>query len=139
MDATLSGTPVAVIGATGFIGSHLCERLASLGARILAISRSSARLASLSDITGDIQFQALDILDSQGLANSLRTFAPKKVFHLAGCPDASESFEHMTRVFTENTLGTINVMQASVECGADTVVYADTSKVFGNTVEPYTV
>ena len=41
--SALSGRPVLVTGASGFLGRHLCHRLAQLGAQVHAITRPDRR------------------------------------------------------------------------------------------------
>ena len=48
---SLAGRRVAVIGATGFIGSHLVSRLSGEGAHVLSIALTRARLANLAPVT----------------------------------------------------------------------------------------
>lgn len=44
---TFAGVPVLITGATGFIGSHLAERLLSLGANVRVLVRTPDRAAAL--------------------------------------------------------------------------------------------
>ncbi|MEK9796485.1 MAG: NAD-dependent epimerase/dehydratase family protein, partial [Alphaproteobacteria bacterium] len=71
-----------VTGATGFIGMHLCRRLADAGIRPVALVRPSSdsarikRLRELADIAvaGD---------NATDLADAFTQSAPEVVFHLA--------------------------------------------------------
>ncbi len=45
--SALSGSTIAILGATGGIGSHLLDHLRASGARAIALGRSPAKLASL--------------------------------------------------------------------------------------------
>ena len=137
MKYPLAGRRVAVVGATGFIGSHLTERLVWNGANVLAVTRSVNRLENLKSVVGECQVTVADILDRQSIGDSLRDFKPETVYHLAADVDASESFGHMTKCLESNAIGTANVLEAAHGGGAELVVYGDSSKVYGNGPVPY--
>ncbi len=127
----------AVIGATGFIGSHLTERLVRDGATVLAIARSGRRLSNLQAVAGEHEFRACDILDRESICAALREFRPEVVFHLAAGADAQESFSHMACALASNAIGTGNALEAASRAQAGVFVYADSCKVYGNGEVPY--
>lgn len=134
----LSGRRCAVVGATGFIGSHLVERLVSRGATVLAVARSARRLHHLDAVRDDIEIRLCDILDPEPLGEAMTAFAPDTLFHLADQPDAPESFAQMTETLRVNVLGLLHVLESATRARADLFVYADSSKVYGNGPLPYT-
>jgi nucleoside-diphosphate-sugar epimerase len=133
----LTGRRCAVIGATGFIGSHLSERLVADGARVLAIARSDARRPRLAAVEADLEFAACDVMADGALAPLLSRFAPDTVFHLADHPDGIETFAQMRQVLRVNGLGTLDVLEAATAAGADLFVHGDSAKVYGNGPAPY--
>ena len=136
--AALSGRRCAVIGATGFIGSHLVERLVDGGAHVLAVARSERRLHHLDAVRHDIEVLVCDILDPGRLDEALARFAADTLFHLADHPDAPESFAQMAATLRVNCLGLVNVLECATRAGVRVFVYADSSKVYGNGPVPYT-
>ena len=137
MSIPVSGRRMAVVGATGFIGSHLTELLVRSGAEVLAVARSRRRLGNLAAVAGGCRFVLADILEREQVRAVLADFRPEAVFHLAADVDADESFEHMTSSIQSNTIGTANVLDASAGSGAAVLVYADSCKVYGNGPVPY--
>jgi nucleoside-diphosphate-sugar epimerase len=131
------GRRMAVIGATGFIGSHLTEYLLASGAEVLAVARSRRRFANLSAVAGDCRFALADILDLEQLRAVLAEFRPEAVLHLAADVDADETFEHMRASIRSNAIGAANVLDASARSGAAVLVHADSCKVWGNGPVPY--
>jgi nucleoside-diphosphate-sugar epimerase len=127
---------VAVLGATGFIGSHLTERLVELGAEVMAVSKTPQRLGNLARVSGRIRFATADLTgpDAAGL---FQDFRPKKVFHLASLPDGAETFQHMRESLRQNTEMVINVLELAAAAKVETVVFGDSSKVYGNGGIPY--
>ncbi|HEU0119468.1 MAG TPA: SDR family NAD(P)-dependent oxidoreductase [Bryobacteraceae bacterium] len=135
---TLKGKKVAVIGATGFIGSHLVDRLAFEGADILAIARSEIRRQNLEDAGGRYEFAACDIVTSPDLNEIFLRARPEIVYLLAARPDSSESAEQIENCIKVNSLGTVRVLEAARIAGVKRLVYGGSSKVFGHHSVPST-
>jgi UDP-glucose 4-epimerase len=133
----VAGVRMAVIGATGFIGSHLTESLVRSGAAVLAVARSRERWANLQAVAGDCPFRDSDICDADSIGNVLSGFRPEVVFHLAADVDTEETFAHMSSSLRSNAVGTANVLEAASRAGTATFVYADSCKVYGNGPIPY--
>lgn len=94
---------VLVTGATGFIGSHLAERLAALGARVRCLVRRTSRTDRLPR-AAELAFGELATGD--GLARAVQGMA--LVFHVAGVTKAlSEETYH-----TGNVSATQNLLRA---------------------------
>lgn len=66
--STLRGRTVVLTGATGGIGSALCEALVDAGARVLAVGRNTARLQALADAApvGAVQPVEADLATAEG-------------------------------------------------------------------------
>jgi nucleoside-diphosphate-sugar epimerase len=128
---------VAVVGGTGFIGSHLTECLVDSGHSVLVVARGRQRLQNLEDVAGRFVFEEGDIRDRAQMGRVLKEFRPDTVFHLAAEPDAAECPEHIRACIDSNTKGTLNVLEAANAAGARLFVYADSCKVYGNGPVPY--
>lgn len=128
---SLQNERVAVIGATGFIGSHLTQRLLSRGCEVLAIARSADRLSNLGRFNGHFRFASCDVQDREGLLAVLADFGPRYVFHLAAHPDGQESFSQIASSVRVNTMGTMNAVEAAALSGAERLVLSDSCKVYG--------
>jgi nucleoside-diphosphate-sugar epimerase len=79
-----NGTKVLVTGGASFIGSHLTDKLVTLGAAVrVADDLSSGRMENLHQSIGKIDFQQGDLRDR----NFARAVAKDRavVFHLAAC------------------------------------------------------
>ena len=110
MSGAMNRRRVAVIGGTGFIGSHLTERLVANGADVLAVAHSRRHIGNLAAVAGAYRFALCDILDHAGIAAALREFRPEIVYHLAAENDAQETFSHMAGAISNNAVGTANVL-----------------------------
>ncbi len=75
---------VLVTGGASFIGSHLVDRLAKLGAKIRAADDlSSGKLENLQDSIKDVEFLKGDLRNRQFTNRVMRDI--EVVFHLAAC------------------------------------------------------
>lgn len=132
------GCKVAVIGAGGFIGSHLVERLIKEGTDLLAIGRHPGHLKAFPPTMPGYQFCVGDISDRQQIETLLRTFRPDIVFHLAAHPDGAETFPQIQERMRINLFGGMNTLEAAISCGSKVFVLADSTKSYGNRDVPYT-
>jgi NAD dependent epimerase/dehydratase len=128
-----SGRRVLVTGAGGFIGSHLTERLAELGADVRALveynslgswgwlDESSAR-SDIEVVLGDVRDR-----DSTVAAASGREI----VFHLAALIAIPWSYDAPAAYVETNVVGTLNVLRAAQLAGVELLVHTSTSEVYG--------
>jgi len=133
-DMDWRGKKVLVTGAGGFIGSHLAERLAVLGAKTSAFVRysstSSRGWLQHSQHAEDIECVFGDIRDADGVRRALR--GVDTVFHLAALIGIPYSYEAPESYVATNIGGTLNVLQAAREHGVRCVVQTSTSEVYGS-------
>jgi len=126
---------VAVSGAGGFIGSHLCEALVAAGAEVRALVEYNSDgtrgwLAGLpDDVLGQIEIQSGDIRDPE----TCRRLADGRdtVFHLAALIAIPYSFVNPSAVFEVNLNGTLNMALACRDGGVGRLVHTSTSEVYG--------
>jgi dihydroflavonol-4-reductase len=127
--ATWAGRPVAVSGATGFVGYHVCVALAAKGARITALVRGSSDTSHLQSLGIDCRVAPLDEPDL--LATALRE--KDLLFHLAGAVDFNNDWDHCRRV---NVAGTANILRAACQAGVRRVVHASSIVAVGASKRP---
>ncbi len=128
-----TGKRVLVTGAGGFIGSHLAERLTELGARTRAMVRytSNGNWGWLdgSPRKGDMEVMLGDIRDRDSVREAMRDI--DQVFHLAALIAIPYSYHAPDSYVQTNVVGTLNVLQAARDVGAERVVHTSTSEVYG--------
>jgi NAD dependent epimerase/dehydratase len=129
---TWSTTKVLVTGAGGFIGSHLAVRLMELGAETAAFCRytSSGKPGLLDLLPRDSRPQIIfgDLRDADAIREAVR--GKDMVFHLGALIAIPYSYVHPREFVDSNVLGTLNVLMAAREFGAQ-VVHTSTSEVYG--------
>jgi nucleoside-diphosphate-sugar epimerase len=122
---------ILVTGGAGFIGSHLCEALVTLGADVVAIDDlSGGDWANLDGFGEDIEEITASILDTDAITRATR--GCRYVFHEAALGSVPRSVEEPVRYHEVNVMGTVNVLQAAREAGVQRVVYAGSSSAYGD-------
>jgi nucleoside-diphosphate-sugar epimerase len=96
-----------VTGATGFIGSHLCEELVKKGYEVTCLTRSSSRLKWLENLT--VRIVKGDCTDPTSLRDIVGGF--DYIFHLAGLTKSVSKDEF----FCINAKGTENLIRVVSE------------------------
>jgi len=128
-----------VTGGAGFIGSHLVTRLIDDGAEVLVIDDlSSGRLERLAEsrAAGGVHFHQMDIR-AEELSETFAQFQPEVVFHNAAQIDVRRSVEDPVHDASINVVGTVNVLQAAAESGAERVVFASSGGATYGDVEVF--
>lgn len=141
---------VAVIGALGFIGSHLAERLANMGARVCAIDNEwfngralgeaelvevQRRKAALTRAFGrtDSRLVKLDANDKTGLLAVLGDFSPTHVVHLAACSSVDVTRGDPFAAYLGNVTLTATLLDVLRDLARPLrLVYVSSSMVYGN-------
>lgn len=115
---------IAVVGATGFVGSHVVPHLTAAGHRVVAISRAGRRREGWSHA---VETRAADVATGRGLPQALE--GADAVVHLVAIPRESKgrSFDAV------NVEGTARVVDAATNVGARRFVHLS---VLGVTDDP---
>jgi len=100
---------ILVTGATGFIGSHLAERLISGGHRVRCLVRKTANTRWLEGANVELTYGGLSDKDSLGVAVQGMDY----IYHSAGLTAARSPEEF----FRGNYEGTKNLLEAAVGAG----------------------
>lgn len=125
---------VLVTGGSGFIGSHLVNRLLQEGAEVAVTVRygnvmKNERLRHRWD---DIRVIEADLRNRGALEAGLREFPPELVFHLAAYNHVGQSFVQVEECFDVNAKGTANLLDICDEREhVARFVYMSTSEVYG--------
>jgi dihydroflavonol-4-reductase len=112
-----------VTGGAGFLGSHLVEQLLAAGEPVRVLERPGAGTAHLPQ--DRIELVHADIRDEAAVREA--TKGCRRVYHLAADPNL---WRRHPREFAEiNHLGTLNVVRAALDHGAERVLHASTESI----------
>ncbi|HWE40228.1 MAG TPA: GDP-mannose 4,6-dehydratase [Isosphaeraceae bacterium] len=130
------GRKVLVTGASGFIGSHLTERLVLDGHRVRAFVRYNGRddrghIDRLGpDVRAAVEVHRGDLKDPEAVRKAVK--GREWVFHLGALIAIPYSYENPLDVVQTNVGGTAHVLDACRDSDAiDRVVLTSTSEVYG--------
>jgi ornithine--oxo-acid transaminase len=113
-----------ITGATGFIGSHLAQRLLQEGHQVRCLVRASSDTALLGKL--DVEIAVGDLTSARSLAGAAE--GCRYVFHCGAHVSDWATAKEIARV---NVDGTRNLLAASVSASVQRFVHFSTTDVYG--------
>ena len=104
------GIKVMVTGATGFLGSHLVERLVAQGAAVTALSRRDAALSP-----DGAQWIKADLGDFEQVRDVFGRCRPEWIFHLSSQADGRPDLGLAVPILRAEVVPTVHVLSAASE------------------------
>ncbi len=123
---------VFVTGASGFVGSHLVDRLLARGDSVVGYDNfATGHPRFLGGAKASPAFTLVegDTLDPFALERAMR--GCDAVFHLAANADVRFGTEHPRKDLEQNTLATFNVLEAMRACGIRRLGFSSTGSIYG--------
>ena len=129
-----------VTGAAGFIGSHLCQRLATEGNEIVAIDNFSdyydvsLKKLRVEKLLTPLQLKVLsvDISDKNAIDELIVSSKPEVVINLAAQAGVRLPTDQIHKYVNSNLVGFSNVLQSTVSNKIPYFLYASSSSVYGD-------
>ncbi|MEP6662067.1 MAG: NAD-dependent epimerase/dehydratase family protein [Verrucomicrobiota bacterium] len=124
-----------VTGAAGFIGSHVCEELLQMGHKVVGLDDLSGGFKE--NVLPKVQFVKGGVEDQKLVAQLFKKHKFDYVFHLAAY--AAEGLSHFIKIFnyTNNLIGSANLINASVNTGSvKCFVFTSSIAVYGRNQLP---
>ena len=112
-----------VTGGAGFIGSHLVDRLLSLGHAVIVVDNLST--GKLSNLNPSATFHHLD-LTHPSVDEVFQREQPDLVFHLAAQVSVSQSTKDPIHDNEVNVFGTLRLLEAARRSGVEKIIYSST-------------
>lgn len=124
------GDVCVITGGSGFIGSNLAIELVKRGMRVRVLDDfSTGRRVNLAPVISDVEIFEGDMRLADGVANAIRGAA--YVFHQGAMTSVFRSVKDPRGCHATNLTGTLNVLIAARDAGAERVVYASSAAVYG--------
>jgi len=129
----ISDNAFLVTGGSGFIGSHVVDRLVSEGASVVVFD-NRIRKENLSEAlpSGRVRTLEGDVTDRAAIREAAQ--GADGIFHMAVLPLGPCS-EDPRRCLEVNVNGTFNVLEAARDDDVKKIVYSSASSVYGDTNE----
>ena len=120
-----------VTGGAGFIGSNLVDRLINEGHKVIVLDNFiSGNKKNLSHHSKkNLEIINIDISNNKNLDKYFK--GASYVFHLAGLAEIIPSINEPKKYFINNTLGTLNVLEAAKKVKIKKFIYAASSSCYG--------
>lgn len=119
---------ILITGGTGSLGRALLKRLASLGitSGVTILSRDETKQGSLRSKYPDHKYILGDVAKFRDVKRAFRDI--DLVFHFAAYKQVPSAQNNVPATIETNILGSLNVVDAALECGVKQVVASSTDK-----------
>lgn len=124
-DAGLDGRRVLVTGASGFIGSHVAQRLAKEGYPVRCLVRASSDTTFLETL--EVELATGDLTDAASVRAAMEGCT--YVVHCAAMVSDWGTEQEIRRV---NVEGTRNVLEAAAQAGVERFIHISSTDVYGH-------
>jgi len=111
------GQKFLVTGASGFIGTHLCNKLSSKGAEVHGVSR-----AEHTEVEKNVRWWQCDLSDIGAVRKIFHAVKPDIIFHLASHVVGARNIEIVLPTFHSNLTTTVNLLTVATEAGCHRIM-----------------
>jgi len=123
--------PYLITGGAGFIGSNIAAELVRRGERVRVLDNfSTGRRENLASLLEHIDLVEGDLRDLPTVRQVMEGM--DYVLHQAALPSVQRSIDDPLTTHATNATGTLNLLVAARDAGAQRVVYASSSSVYGD-------
>ena len=119
-----------VTGGAGFIGSHIVDKLLSLGHQVVVIDNESSDGHDEYYWNSKAINYKFDIRDYDAIRAAF--VGVNNVYHLAAKASVQASIDDPLSTMSTQVMGTANVLEAARHHGVEKFIYSSTSACYGN-------
>ena len=121
---------IFITGGAGFIGTHLCQKLAQTHDVTIYDNFSNSNQENFSSKTQKVSIIFGDILNYQKLSSAMKNH--NIVIHLAAKIDVIDSIINPELTFETNVKGTQNVLDSCISNGITKIIATSSSAIYQN-------
>ncbi|MDR2737636.1 MAG: NAD-dependent epimerase/dehydratase family protein [Puniceicoccales bacterium] len=120
---------ILVLGAAGFVGSHLVKKLSTLGHRVSAVDIDNARAKQV--LGKNIPFYCCNYGVQSAMQSVLKKENVELIVQCAGISDIAYSVANPTECYASNAIGNIFLLDFMVKGSVGKFLYMSSASVFG--------
>lgn len=113
---------ILVTGGSGFIGSHLVDKLLEKGFSVRVFDR-------VSPLNKKAEWFKGDLLEEENVLKACKDV--EAIFHLAAIADVNVALSHPDLCLKVNEIGTVNLLRASMAMEVERIILSSTTWVYG--------
>ena len=126
---------ILVTGGAGFIGSHLLESLVNYCDDEIVCIDALTYASDKNNIPSKVLLYPYDISNKDEVYEVFSAYKPNYVFHLAAESHVDNSIEDCSPFIQSNIIGTVNLLNASLEYNVEKFMHISTDEVYGSIEE----
>ena len=129
---------ILVTGGAGFIGSHLAEKLLSLGHNVAILDDFNdfydpqIKRQNIAGVSKDVAIHQIDLRNSGAVRNLFHQEKFEAIAHLAARAGVRPSIQNPQLYYDTNVDGTLHLLDAARVTGIERFIFASSSSVYGN-------
>jgi nucleoside-diphosphate-sugar epimerase len=130
---------VLITGGAGFVGLNIAEQLLKAGTPVVSYGLQAPpvwAMDRLEALPGRISVKMGDVRDRETLVETIREYRVQRIVHGAAITAALDrEAQQAPLIAAVNLGGTIEVLEAALECGVERVVQLGSGSVYGASVK----
>lgn len=126
---------VLVTGATGFIGSHLCDALLEKGYKVVGLAHGDEERIKHLKKNKAFKIVRGDITDFKKIFKIFKKYKFTGIFHTAGVIPLGREPENPFPFFEVNVKGTLNLLEACRLLNIKKFIYSSSMSVYGEEIK----
>lgn len=131
MKGAFANKRVLITGASGFIGSHLVQRMVGENAQVYIIVRDGSDLWRIENLMEDITIHKADLRDLNKIEASIKNIRPEYVFNMAAYGVDARQKDYFVAANT-NIIGTMNILNSLIPLGCKKFINIGTCMEYGD-------
>jgi UDP-glucuronate 4-epimerase len=128
---------ILVTGGAGFIGSHLAEKLLSVGHEVVILDDFNdfydpqIKHANIADFAKNVAICHVDLRDGDSVRSVFHREKADVIVHLAARAGVRPSIQQPRLYYDTNVVGTLHLLEAARVTGVERFIFASSSSVYG--------
>ena len=120
---------IFIIGGAGYIGSHMVKYASQAGYDVVTLDNLST---GHKDAVKYGKFEFCDLANVEKLEYLFKKYCPLAVVHFGGISIVSDSVIDPSKYFSNNVIGSINLLNAMVNNGCKKIIFSSSASVYGS-------